>query len=89
MSTASIKFYLKPYGAQTTKQTIYARLLVNRTKAELSTGMRCRPEQWDDLKQRSKSSIINEELSRIESKMYAAKNDFDQEERYYWIDRTN
>jgi site-specific recombinase XerD len=49
----TLKFFLKE--PETEKmQSIYCRLILNRAKAEFSTGQRCTPREWDALKEECK-----------------------------------
>lgn len=66
------KFYLNKEKPKGDKFPVYLRITVNRKKSELYTGHNLLESEWDDKKQRQNkkgSSIVNEDLSRIENKI--------------------
>ena len=84
MYTLSIKFFLKNAKNSISKQTIYTRIVFNRTKAEISVGCKIFPGEWNEAKERAKENhFINEQLTKMERKIYEAKNELDKRGSYY------
>jgi len=54
--------------------TVYARVIYNRNKADLSTGMKCAKTEWDAKNERfKKSDSMNQTLNGLKEKIYRAK----------------
>ena len=84
MKAMSIKKYLKPLKGNLNYWVVNYQILYNRTKAELSTGIRCKKLEWDETGERFKSnSFHNQSLAGIDNKIWRAKNDLDDKGIYY------
>ncbi|MFT5156772.1 MAG: hypothetical protein ACI83I_001321, partial [Bacteroidia bacterium] len=84
MNTLSIKFFLKPFRNDSTKLTVFTRILYNRTKAEFSIGIRCTKSEWNPSKEQfRKNSLLNQKLYDISEKIYRARNDLDDTGRHF------
>lgn len=84
MKTMSIKFYPKPIQKGDDKVTIYVRILYSRTKAEFSTGIRCRMDDWDQEKETFfRSTHLNQKITSIKENIYRAKNILDDSGSFY------
>ena len=78
----SIKFYLQENIQNTQRLKIYMRIIVNRRKAELATSFSLPTADWDDLRQRARNNPqINQELSKLESKVYQIQSMLELEQR--------
>lgn len=61
---------------------IYLRIYVNRIKAEISTPFTLAPNEWDETRQRAKkNNLINQELSKIEHRIFTIQNILEYENR--------
>lgn len=75
-STMNVLFYIKRTKTQRNGNVpVYARITINKIRAEFSTGRTIDPNQWDSKKNRAKgttekSKEINEALSGINNKIY-------------------
>lgn len=79
----SIKFYPKPFG-KSKNCTVTVRILYNRTKAEFSTGIRCRTSQWNFQKEEFNSiTLLNQKLADLKGKIYRAKHELDETGRFF------
>lgn len=72
MQNLSSKFYLYTGKTETSHdQKIYLRLIYNRNKAEIYTGYRCTPKEWDKRQEMTKNHVtINRELVNLKNKAY-------------------
>ncbi len=79
----SLKFYLKTNSIKWEKMQIYARLTIDRKKAEFATGIYVPPQDWDEAKERHrrKSHVINEDLVEIESDIQDIKRNLEREDK--------
>lgn len=78
----SIKFYLQENNQNTERPKIYMRIIINRKKAELATPFNLATADWDDLRQRAKyNPQINQELAKLESKIYQIQSMLELEQR--------
>jgi integrase/recombinase XerD len=78
----SNKFYLKPEeGAKRLK--IYQRIIVNRQKAELYTGLQIEPKHWDEGKQRTtvKNNVLDKRLSEKEHDLHTLISKLEKEKK--------
>lgn len=70
----TFKFYLRKRDDEQIFSKIFCRVIINRQKAEFYTDLQIRESDWDETKQRTKKNdIVNQELSRIEDKLYRSK----------------
>ncbi|WP_224994497.1 site-specific integrase [Cesiribacter sp. SM1] len=77
----SNKFFLKPV-AGTKRARIYQRLIVNREKAELYTGLEIEEKIWDAASQRTKgNAVINTRLVEKESELHKLIGKLQEEDR--------
>ena len=78
----SLKFFLNEAKAKGDLGKIYLRIYVNRIKAEISTPFNLAPGEWDENKQRArKNNLINQELSKIEHRIFTIQNILEYENR--------
>ena len=78
----SIRFYLNENKEKGEKHPIYCRITVNRKKAEITTKYFAEVKDWDDSKQRTKkNNNINEELTSIETEVYAIVKRLEKEKK--------
>jgi integrase/recombinase XerD len=78
----SIRFFLRETTKTHGKQRIYLRLIIDRRKAEVSTGLDIEPTAWDDKKQRVKfSSQVNRELIRMEDEVLSLKRQMEENDQ--------
>jgi integrase/recombinase XerD len=74
----SIKFFLKPFRKDKIKKSVCVRIIYNRTKAEMSTGLRTTEEDWNQIREQFKrSSSKNQKLAELEEKIFRAKHELD------------
>lgn len=77
--TMTVKFYLKPLKNSSLGFKVYAQLLFNRTKAEFTTGLSCKEQDWNPKKEEFvKNSLFNQQLSNLKTKIYRVKNKLDE-----------
>ena len=75
----TVKFYLKPVKSSSLGFKVYAQILFNRTKAELTTGLSCKKTDWNASKEEFiKNSLFNQQLSNLKTKIYRVKNNLDE-----------
>ena len=75
----TVKFYLKPVKSSGSGFKVYAQILFNRTKAELTTGLSCKKQDWNAQKEEfTKNSLFNQQLSNLKTKIYRIKNNLDE-----------
>ena len=78
----SIKFYLQENNQNIERPKVYMRIIINRKKTELATSFSLPPADWDDLRQRAKyNPQINQELAKLESKVYQIQSMLELEQR--------
>lgn len=78
----SLKFFLNEAKAKGDLGKIYLRIYVNRIKAELATQFKLAPSEWDETRQRAKkSNLINQELSKIEHRIFTLQSILEYENR--------
>ena len=77
----SNKFFLKPIeGSKRAK--IFQRIIVNRQKAELYTGVEIEERLWEDASQRTKgNAAVNKRLSEKESELHNLIHQLEQEKK--------
>ena len=74
MRTLTTKFFLRPSKKGNGKMAVYVRVIYNRTKADISTGMKCMKSDWDQQKERFvNSDSMNLVLNGLKEKIYRAK----------------
>ena len=77
----SNKFFLKPI-AGSKRAKIFQRVIVNREKAELYTGLELEERLWDEASQRTKgNATINKRLSEKESELHNVMYQLEQEKK--------
>lgn len=75
----TVKFYLKPVKSSSLGFKVYTQILFNRTKAELTTGLSCKKQDWNATKEEFiKNSLFNQQLSNLKMKIYRVKNHLDE-----------
>lgn len=78
----SLRFYLNENKEKGAKHPIYCRITVDRKKAEITTKYFAEVKDWDDSKQRTKkNNSINEELTSIETEVYAIVKRLEKEKK--------
>lgn len=78
----SLKFFLNEAKAKGDLGKIYLRIYVNRIKAEVATPFTLPPTEWDETRQRAKkNNLINQELSKIEHRIFTIQNILEYENR--------
>ncbi|WP_081604637.1 tyrosine-type recombinase/integrase [Nafulsella turpanensis] len=78
----SLKFFLKEGKNNPERAKINLRIIVNRQKAEIATSCSIPLTDWDEHKQRSRTSQqVNMELNKLETKVLQLKNILEYEER--------
>jgi integrase/recombinase XerD len=78
----SLKFFLNESKNNPQRATIYLRITIDRKKAELATSFRIPHAEWDELRQRARTNPqINQELSKLENKIYQLSSLLESEER--------
>lgn len=86
MNKVTFKFYLNKGKQKGEKYPIYLRLIVNRQKAEISTGYSIKLKEWNEESRRAKKSDeINKGLLAIENRIYEIKNIFSKENRNFQV----
>jgi integrase/recombinase XerD len=63
----SVRFYLNPTKARSGKYQIYARIIVDREKAEVATGLFVKENDWFPTEGKARTTAINDEISEIEA----------------------
>jgi integrase len=70
------KFYTLAIEASKPTASVYLRLIVARQKAEINTGVRVKPSDWDEQRQRARRNPrANEELAFWENRLLELKRD--------------
>jgi hypothetical protein len=80
----TLKFYLLPAKDTNNRSKIYLRIIVDRKKAELYTGYSVLTDNWDNLREQSRSkqdSILNEDLLEIKNSLISIKRRLQYEEK--------
>ena len=72
MKTFTIKFYLKVNSSLDGRCPVYARIIYDRKKCELSTGLKCFPKEWGASTEKFIDSkfYLNDRLIQIQAKIY-------------------
>ena len=82
----SVSFLIKELKSSQAEACIMARIIYDRKKIELSTGIRIASHTWCEKKQESKvSGILNKRLLQIRNQIYDAKMQLEQEDRYFTV----
>jgi hypothetical protein len=69
MRTISLKFFLKPLKHGRYAFSVNLRIIYDRKKAEIATGIRCDKKEWNTQKERFNHNIIfNQRLADLETK---------------------
>ena len=77
-ATCTIRFYLNQSKNYRQGYPIYARILCNRKKSELTTGEFCQPEFWlDELERTANDVRTNEHLHYIKEQIIEAKRNIE------------
>jgi integrase/recombinase XerD len=63
----SVRFYLNPTKARSGKYQIYARIIVDREKAEVATGLFVKESDWFSTEGKARATAVNDEISEIEA----------------------
>lgn len=78
----TFKFYLRTRDEEQIFSKIYCRVIIERQKAEFYTDLLIREADWEENRQRTKKNdVVNQELSRIEDKLYRAKQKINEDGR--------
>lgn len=74
MKTFTLKFYLKNKPNTSGKCPVYARIVYDRRKCEISTGIKCKPEEFSETSERFIDSkfFMNKRLIQVQGQIYAA-----------------
>ena len=72
MKTFTLKFYLKDNTSLDGKCPVYARIIYDRKKCEVSTGLKCLPKEWGETIEKFVASkyYLNKRLTQIQAKIY-------------------
>lgn len=84
MDTFTIRFFLRESKRQSSKGTVYVRIIYLRKKVDLSTGIKCREDEWDSNREKFKRNTYqNQQLLKLEEKIYQAKHNLDESGKHY------
>ena len=84
LKALSMNFYLKPLKKSTDQNRLYLRIVYDRTKCEISTGISCKNTQWDSKKEQfKKSSVLNQRLGHLKERIHRAKLELDDSNKSY------
>lgn len=76
MRTISLKFFLKPLKHGRYAFSVNLRIIYDRKKAEIASGIRCDKKEWNTQKERFNHNIIfNQRLADLETKVYKAHHE--------------
>ncbi|MFT5723049.1 MAG: integrase/recombinase XerD [Bacteroidia bacterium] len=87
MKTFTLKFFLKTSPTQIGKHPVYARIIYDRKKCEVSTGMKCFPHEWGETSEKFVGSLIhlNRGLASLRDKVYRVYYSLSENERPFTI----
>jgi hypothetical protein len=87
MKTFTLKFYLKKTPNAVGKCPVYARIVYDRRKCEISTGIKCKPEEFSESSERFLDSkfYLNKRLSQIQGQIYAAHTKLTEKDEFFTV----
>lgn len=74
MKTISTKLFIKEQKRKPGYGRIYLRIIYDRAKTEMSTGLSCRLSEWDDTEEKCINDVIQEELFKLQLEVLRMKS---------------